>query len=785
MAELKKKINTNMSLSLPLSKKEIDLALSQQDNAFSAQNIKILDSEQITKLKFLIGNGENLEIWETPRHWVPITTASRATLYIDLKKRITKQLPLDLQHLAKCPMSNSDQPDVDSDIFNIARKSRQLLLNQILSEAILSINRYLLLLRIGPVGLGRRRNLGSLDPSTIKSIAYRCMPLLASLVIIKIFERSEEPKLTNSERKPIFSFELLTDDDLKSCNPSQNRALSLEVFRMRTLSERGYWVESPKPSTSGISIFSSPQERDYSKQRVIETHLPLPDSYVAEMGKHSLWLIEELAPQLLIVAEQIKYIWAETSRATDHEYDTENMRRKKTKILLSKIVWRDRKGVEITNLPFNTQGFLQHTLSRPPSFRDEQITQDTSHRDVDLVGSGPLAWPPRIFSDVARLLATVQHAHLFVVCLSTGARVSEVLSFTRSCLQEARDGTMTAVGKTYKLVQKFEGETRDWIIPDVATRAIIQQIDLAKIAEQIGHQGFKGRVSVAKQERSDSEHLWIQLPGTANGNRCMPLTNLRTALVRFALTLGMEVSPGGQNFRPHRFRKTIARLVALSLTQAPKVLMDVFGHKAIEMTLYYILADKALQADVEKVCRELRIVRATEIIEDMVAQEDLAEDGFPNSPYGGPASAKISHAISAHRQLVHKGKEEWGSETVQELAEILTLNGKAWNLVRRGIICTKFPGTESGPCNDSKGQPEPARCKSRCTHRLEEKFLRADVEDSLDEALKLYIQAREDGNDLIEAHWAAQIRSNVRRFEDLKRKYMRNDIVKNLMSDLI
>ncbi|SDJ62871.1 hypothetical protein SAMN05216338_105715 [Bradyrhizobium sp. Rc2d] len=44
----------------------------------------------------------------------------------------------------------------------------------------------------------------------------------------------------------------------------------------------------------------------------------------------------------------------------------------------------------------------------------------------------------------------------------------------------------------------------------------------------------------------------------------------------------------------HRWRHTVARLVALSVVGAPKVLFDLFGHKDIEMTLYYMMSDPTI-----------------------------------------------------------------------------------------------------------------------------------------------------------------------------------------------
>ena len=46
-------------------------------------------------------------------------------------------------------------------------------------------------------------------------------------------------------------------------------------------------------------------------------------------------------------------------------------------------------------------------------------------------------------------------------------------------------------------------------------------------------------------------------------------------------------------------------------------------------TLRYILSDKELQPEIERVCREMRVMRAEQTIEAMVAQEGAQFDVLP------------------------------------------------------------------------------------------------------------------------------------------------------------
>jgi hypothetical protein len=208
--------------------------------------------------------------------------------------------------------------------------------------------------------------------------------------------------------------------------------------------------------------------------------------------------------------------------------------------------------------------------------------------------------------------------------------------------------------------------------------------------------------------------------------------------------------------------------------------MNVFGHKRIEMTLYYILSDRALQVEVDKVSRELRILRATETVEDMVAAE--AEADAPQfGGFGGPAALQVNQAIKVFKQGLHQKGEEWGASSARELAEVLTLQGKSWQIVREGVVCTKFPGTEAGACNKSKGHPEPASCQSHCNHRLEAAFLRADTDSAIAASVKGFLDAQSKGEDLVQAHWASQVRAHVSRFPDLRSKWASDPVVHQLL----
>lgn len=440
-------------------------------------------------------------------------------------------------------------------------------------------------------------------------------------------------------------------------------------------------------------------------------------------------------------------------------------RQGKVRGILSQHIWLDQHGVPFESIPLQLRLPVATGFGAPP--KNDQDEKD------DL-----LSWPPRTFRDVKGLLGAVQMAHYFVTALSMGARASEALSLRRDCVRPAKDGRPYANGRTFKLVQSFEGELRDWLLPEVAVEAIEQQARLVAVAEKLHDAGQSKKQKAAVD--AQGQNLWAEISAATASDSSQPLRNINTYLRRYAKTLGMSTEPGGQNIRSHRFRKTLARLVALALTQAPKILMDVFGHKSIEMTLYYILTDKNLRAEIETVARELRVMRAQEAVGRMVDAQLAPLQKPALGGYGGLGAVTLNDAVRTYRDRVHRRGEDWSVSKVYELAELLTMQGTAWEQVRPGVLCTKLPG-EAGPCNKSRGRPEPSKCQTTCGNRLEESFHREDVDGSIQDSVANYEHAVKEGEELVSAHWAAQVRAHVVRFEDLKEKWMLNATVQKLM----
>ncbi len=719
---------------------------------FPVETLCHLSVEDIQSAQLLLSHGETFGVWVTPRDWVPAGVAD-AALVCDLRRRIVSFLPKARQ---KLPLGES--------------------LVQLLDSAVLLLTQYLALLRMGPSGIGKG-TFKPLGPSHVRVIAYSFGPSLMALGVAKRLDTLEfsaphlgAPDETNASVGLLSTLRLA---DLEAVTLKSRENVLKECRRMQVLGGLGLWLDVPPLTGLSIAEAMAGQRPHTTIPSARDPHLPLPDEYLAQMGSRGLWLMRDLAPNLMLIGEALKDLWDRTTRTKFAAITIRDMRRVAVKELLARHLWCDREGRPIGTPPFA----LQLPKQKGFGVRSKEPNEATE-----------LRWPPQTYVDYLGLLGAVQTAHLTIGLLSMGARQSEILSLKRECTSYAADGRLYANGRTYKLVERHDGEWRDWLLPDAAAEAFEQQLRLVRLGEFIGSLTPKKTKSLGKQVTTSdtAKHLWAQISSSQGSSDCTKqLRGINKALTRYAQTIGMDVSPGGQRLRSHRFRKTLARLVALALTQAPKLLMDVFGHKSIEMTLYYILTDRELRVEIEAVSRELRVMRARVVVETMV-EADLAATDTGSAHlggFGGLSAVAIRGAIEVHQKHIHRQGADWGAASAIELAELLTLQGTAWEQVRPGVLCTKLPG-EAGPCNKSKGRPEPSKCQSSCGHRLEEAFLREDVDGSIRDATAAYEIAITDDESLTAAHWAAQVRAHVPRFSDLQARWMLNPTVRALMDNV-
>jgi hypothetical protein len=289
----------------------------------------------------------------------------------------------------------------------------------------------------------------------------------------------------------------------------------------------------------------------------------------------------------------------------------------------------------------------------------------------------------------------LQAAHLWITLLAMAGRISEVETLERGCVEWRRDGKPYIDGKTYKLKKALAGVDRDWPAPDALIYALGQQARLVAAWERIARALDGADVSNADSLLVDPSHLWASLGTSGSANPEKRLSDINPALQKLAKRIGLSDRPGGVLLHAHRFRKTVARLAGVAIVDSPRVLMQLLGHDDIEVTLHYICTDKALAVDIERVARELRIMRSQEVFEGIRAS---LETGVKQ--YGGGG-------VPGLESMIRQAKD-WGPETSYELSVLLTANGRYTKLVRPGVMCLK-PSLTNKPCT----------CDSSCENRIE------------------------------------------------------------------
>lgn len=309
-------------------------------------------------------------------------------------------------------------------------------------------------------------------------------------------------------------------------------------------------------------------------------------------------------------------------------------------------------------------------------------------------------------------------------------------------------------GSLLKTSDEFGGRKRDWPAPPIVVQAIRQQIRLARI--------FKMRANQEKPE-SLGDHIWVQTRNNAvqlGG----PMSDFNGSLDVLVKRFGLQHLLGEENpsLHVHRFRKTLARIVALSLTNAQMILMDCFGHDDPEMTLHrYILSDPTILADVQNVQRELVVLMAKDALENA---ETL----------GGAMGIRVRSARSEFLR-VHR-KSELDPKDILELAEMLTLGGRDWVIVMPGVICT-LPVGFTGPCAARQGGRNPANCQSGCNHQLLLDYHKTECDEMVSYILE-QLQVASDQESVTVPMWESQLRNWLYRWRQVYEKWASHPLVK-------
>ena len=456
---------------------------------------------------------------------------------------------------------------------------------------------------------------------------------------------------------------------------------------------------------------------DAPTREIDETHSfqPFDDAFVTELLWRAMWLNENLSVQLIDCWKSVRHINDYAIRVGRGSNGKKFARERRRHI--NSIDWRDASSNKIAKLPF---GVSQVGLDKRVSSTD--------------------AWPPESASTINLMIGLVQALNICLLAFCTGARISELGSARPdSLIVEGTDARFH--GRTYKLHAVLGGVERDWPLHPVAAKALQIQNQLREAAGASG-----------------TDHIWVQCRTSKDGKAGSPLRNLNEPVVSATNSLGLNHLLYGIRPHAHRWRHTVARLVALSVVGAPQVLMDLFGHRDFEMTLTYMLSHPEIAQEAIRVAKETSYALAIEAVVETV-----------NGTTGGKGAHSLAAGLANFK--MRNGEKEFGTSTLNELAEVLTVGGRYWQLVRPGVICTKTVN-QYGPCVARRGEPDPGDCRTDCGHRVELERTKAQCGPVIQSLIKELQGARSAGRTMLAANLSGQLLAHLKRWNDIREHWL-------------
>lgn len=501
---------------------------------------------------------------------------------------------------------------------------------------------------------------------------------------------------------------------------SKNLAIQqVFLYIVRSLSDsgrRGLLADYPRP-TDIVEVEATldlpdleqgyrgvrPQEEEArGKERRFQ---PFPDEFVTEWIRSAVWMQRNLGRSLIDCWLATRAVTIRCMDEFGWKHNDERVIDARQSVVIN-FPWTDADGNRLDCLP------LRQTSS----------------------AGGPTriaaAWPPRDLRSLKLLMGVVQVFDFTVPGFCTGARSSEIADATAESLSRA--GADRFHARTFKLGENTPGDLRDWPLHPLAANALELQ---AYLAEAFRPEG--------------TNHLWCHI-----GRDGSKMVDLSSSFSRAVESLGMSDMTGNDPAHMHRWRVTVATLVGLSVVEAPQVLLVLFGHRDLEMTLRYMLAHPDMARDAKRVAEEAAYALSLQAIDEVL-----------HGKAGGPCAPVLREGLDERR--VKRGEEFYGADSLRSLAEILTLNGRHWELVRPGVICTKLPG-QFGPCTQGRGIPDPGSCRTNCDYRLELERAKKQCEEATLALLTERAAAVANDAEMLVASLDGQILANLMRWPDVR-----------------
>lgn len=497
---------------------------------------------------------------------------------------------------------------------------------------------------------------------------------------------------------------------MTSCERTK-RDFELIYQRLKQGANRGllpdFLIESPCTRPPAVEASHKYDNRINESERNIDADRlhrkeHFDDDFVVEIISRAIWIIKNIATPCILCLE-------ETERACNKDpslsYDQKKYLRNS---IVANFNWDDHEPVA-RNIPF-------------------AIRQRTNHQKYTLTDN----WPPQNYGTLILLVGLIQALNFTITAFCTAARHHEIAGADDDLSHSRLHAT------TRKMEPKFGGRERDWPLHPIAESALAIQRKLASVVKPEG-----------------SSHLWVQLKNHRETARGGPLANMTEPMVYAVDHLGLTDLVDGRP-HAHRWRHTVTRLVALTISDSMQVLLDLLGHRDLENLLNYVLSDPEISSEVMKTTTEAAIVLAEQAIHEVLS-----------GTAGGLAAPHIKDGLEG--LAMRRGIGAFATDDVREAAVLLTSDGAYWELVRPGVICTRSPW-QYGPCTKGRGRPDKGACRADCVLRLELELAKAECRAQLKEQLVEYTNFIDQP--LVASRLEGTILANLHRWEDVRREIL-------------
>ncbi|MCZ4389773.1 site-specific integrase [Vibrio alginolyticus] len=190
-------------------------------------------------------------------------------------------------------------------------------------------------------------------------------------------------------------------------------------------------------------------------------------------------------------------------------------------------------------------------------------------------------------------------AAIILILALTGMRQSELSGLSMDCFQEKKTeflstnyGSSFLRGETYKYSYLPEGQHHIWLVPQ-EINAVIERVNQLNQHRREKNQRLLSSANdnsvplVISEAIKASNGLFLSPGINAKHHYSLQLvgTTINRRITRFIEYSEIETA---EKITPHRFRRTLARFVALSPLGSVEVLREQFGHLTADITQYYM-----------------------------------------------------------------------------------------------------------------------------------------------------------------------------------------------------